>query len=212
MSVPDLLLVPLLLFGGSAMIAYFVTAHLAAKRYDVHIEPNSRVRMVGPGGVYRCNFVRKEANALVFSSPLQANSFTPIKAGDKMLVQAPDDGCLMTFRAEVARCNEETQEVFLELPQHVRKVDRRSEERDTSCGGQMTLLNGDEVSMLNLSAGGACLASERYFRPGTTVRLELPEGRDAYGWSLESTHDSGEAYLGYRTRLRFDEPLSGLSK
>ncbi|MCH7905207.1 MAG: hypothetical protein IH944_11685 [Armatimonadetes bacterium] len=210
MSVPDLLLVPLLLFGGSAMIAYFVTAHFAARRYDVDIEPNSRVRMVGPGGVYRCHFVRKHSSGLVFSSPLQADRFTRIEVGDRLLVQAPSDGYLMTFRSVVSSCDEATKELTLELPQHLRRVDRRSEPRDESFGGRTALLNGNEVSMLDLSAGGACLATDKYIRPGTTVKLELPDGGEAYGWSLNSREESGNAYLGYRTRLRFDEPLSGL--
>ena len=210
MSVPDLLLVPLLLFGGSAMIAYFLTAHLAARRYDVHIEPNARVRMVGPGGVYHCKFLRKHSSGLVFSSPLQANRFTPIEVGDKLLVQAPHDGYLMTFRSVVCSFDETTKELTLELPQHLRRVDRRSEPRDVSFGGRTASLNGREVAMLDLSAGGACLASDSYIRPGTTVKLELPDGGEAYGWSLDSTEEARSSYLRYRTRLRFDEQLSGL--
>ena len=76
----------------------------------------------------------------------------------------------------------------------------------------MASLNGLDVAMLNLSAGGACLASDAHFRPGTTIKLKLPKGREAYGWSLESLEEAGNAYLSYRIRLRFDEPLSGLQK
>ena len=201
-----------LLFGGSVLISYCVTWYIASKRHDVELEVNTAVRLVGLGGTYRCHFLRRENDRLVFSSPIQANSYVPLRPGEKLLVHAAGEDHLMAFRSVLLDRDPVTHEIFLELPHYVRRIDRRTEARSMKQTGQDALINGDIATIVDLSAAGLCLVTRKRPAPGDRVHVVLPESDlDTYGWALEATRAAFGIHAGFKVRVQFEEPLSSLA-
>jgi len=198
-------------FGFSLATAYAVHAARRNRIAPVDLEENAMVRFVGAGGVYRCHFVRSDRKGLVFSSPIQQDHYVPLRAGEMIMVQSPKDDGLMTFRTTILSRDAETHEFLLAHPQQVKHVDRRSEPRVKSFEGEKVRINGDEATMIDISAGGAKVVTEREIDPGDQVRLELPQNLgSAYGWALESTAANRGRRSARAVRVKFQVPLSGL--
>jgi hypothetical protein len=197
--------------SGSMVLSYFLTRHNRKQLAIVPLEENTRVRMVGPGGSYRCYFLRRSKKGLTFSAPLQRDRYIPVRVGESMMVQAPLADCLVTFKSTVESRDAETHEFILAWPKRVRMVDRRAENREATREGSIILVNGEPASVLNLSAGGARLVTAAKIQPGDTLSLELNQDFGmVYGWALEVLPSlSGGA--AWEVRVRFEEPLAGFT-
>lgn len=203
-------IVPLL--GGSMLISYCVTWYVSSRPHRVDLEANVPVRLLGSGGCYRCHYLRTDGKKLVFSSPLQADRYVPLRVGEKVLVQAPGNGHYLAFRSEVLRNNSERHEIFLRSPSCIRRIDRRAEYRSTGCAGEDVLLNGDTAAIVDLSANGACVLAASVPDAGERIILSLPTGNShAFGWVLDSVPAAFGRRKGHKVRIRFFEPLSGLT-
>jgi hypothetical protein len=199
-------------FTVSMVVSHLVMARSRRQVTFVPIAENTRVRMVGPGGSYRCYFVRRSKKGLVFSAPLQRDRYVPVRVGESMMVQAPVGDSLVTFRSSVESRDADSHEFVLAWPLRIRQVDRRSENRDKSVVGSIVRLNGEPASLIDLSAGGAKVMSNAVVEAGASVSVELPEQTETvYGWALESVPSSHGSAITREVRVRFEEPLSGLS-
>ncbi|ARU40466.1 hypothetical protein CCB80_04640 [Armatimonadetes bacterium Uphvl-Ar1] len=199
-------------FAVSMVVSYLVTAKNRRKVTFVPLMENARVRMVGPGGTYRCYFVKRTKKGLVFSAPLQRDRYVPVRVGESMMVQAPVADSLVTFRSSVISRDVETHEFALAHPQRMRQVDRRAEARDRTVEGSIVRVNGEPASLMDLSAGGARIVSNSDLVPGDRVTLDLPEELGSiWGWALESVPSQFGGSVTREFRVRFEEPLSGLS-
>ena len=171
------------------------------------------MRLVGPGGAYRCHFMREENELMVVSSPLQADRFVPIRVGEKLLVQVPSDDCLLSFSTTVVSRDSEKHELVIKSPATLRRIERRSEFRSERLAGEDVLFDGEVAALVDLSAAGACVVTRRRPKSGDRVRIVLPQsGLDAFGWALESSQAAFGIHSGYKVRVQFEEPLAGLSK
>lgn len=197
--------------GVSMAISFFF---IGRKRKQVKLLPlheNTSVRMIGPGGVYRCYYLRKSKDGLVFSAPLQRNVHVPLRKGEVMMVQAAVAQSVLTFRSPVIGRDADTHEFTLDYPERFRHVDRRSEPRDSSIGGTIIRINQQPATLLDISAQGARLFTRTNINPGDVVSIDLPDAHEpAYGWALESTPDSMGTNSGRTIRIRFEQPLTGL--
>lgn len=201
-----------LLFTGCLLISYGVASARRAYRPKVALPENAPARLVGVNGVYRCHYQRTTPTGLVFSAPLQQDRYVPIRPGEKLLVQVPSPDGALTFRTQVALRDAETHELVLEHPAYVRRVDRRSESRDSRCRGTMALVNGDEAVLWDLSAGGAKVLTPTAITPGESVSVKLPEGLgEAHGWALDSRTEAVDGALLKAVRIQFEQPLAGIT-
>ncbi len=200
-----------LIFGLSMGVSYVVTSWRGRHIEKVHIEPNSKVRLIGPGGAYRCYFVRSNDKGLVFTSPLHKDSFVPVRPGESLMVQVPTDDGLLTFSSTVQSRDAATHELLLAHPSAVRRTDRRAEPRDTAYRGTAVKVNGETAELVDLSAGGARIVGSGSIRPGDAIQVQLPTGLgDAEGWALECQPAAFGARQGNEVRICFDHPLAGL--
>ncbi|MBL8067341.1 MAG: PilZ domain-containing protein [Armatimonadetes bacterium] len=178
----------------------------------VPIAENCRVRMVGPGGTYRCYFIRRDKSGLVFSAPLQRDRYVPVKVGESLMVQAPLADGLITFRSQVLSRDAETHEFTLAMPERIREVDRRSEPRHPQTAGNIVRINDEPASLVDLSGGGARIVTNAPIQPGDNIYLDLPaELGTVHGWALECLPADGGSRVAREIRVRFEEPLTGLT-
>jgi hypothetical protein len=202
-----------LFFGGSLLVSYGLFSLLSARRNRLDIAEGTAVRLVGPGGAYRCHYLGRDGEDLLFTSPLQADRYVPIRVGEKLFVQVPGVDCMLSFRSTVVKRDGSSHELVLSNPDYVRRTERRSEPRLTKFAGEDALFDGEPASIVDLSAAGACLLSRRRPDPGQRVRVVLPASQlDTVGWALEASPASIGTHQGYKVRVQFTEPLSGLSK
>ena len=199
-------------FAVSMAVSYAITARNRKNLVLVPIPVTTRVRMVGPGGAYRCYFIRQTKQGLVFSAPLQRDHYVPVRIGEMVMVQAPLADCIVTFRSSILSRNAETHEFTVALPERLRHVDRRVEKRDSTLNGAIVRVNGEAGRLVDLSASGAKLIVPGDVRPGDTVTVDLPmEFGTAYGWALETLPTACGRTIHREVRVKFEEPLSGLS-
>lgn len=198
-------------FGISMGLSYAVSARNRKHIQLVPIPENTSCRVIGPGGVYRCYFLRRSKKGLVFSAPLQRDSYVPVRLGEVMMVQAPMADSIVTFRAAVCARDADTHEFTVDNPDRIRHINRRAEDRDTSLEGTIVNVNGTPAALVDLSACGAKVVVADVVRPGDSVCLDLPEDYGvAHGWALESTPTADGRRLARCVRIRFEQPLSGL--
>ncbi|MCU0317318.1 MAG: flagellar brake protein [Fimbriimonadaceae bacterium] len=191
--------------------AWVYSRFTSEKRKEVELESGSVVRLIAPGGAYRCHFTGASAKGLTFSAPLQKDHYVPLRVGDSVMIQVTKSSGLLTFRTSITSRDATTHQFTVHQPDHFREVDRRSEERDSSLKGTSLAVNGQSGTLLDLSAGGARLIARDAIKPGDSIRLELPqEMGTVYGWALEclrGTLTSGSEQV---IRVRFEQPLTGL--
>ncbi len=200
-----------LFFGGSLLVSYCVASYIAARKHRIELSEGTAVRLVGPGGAYRCHFHGFRDDNLVFSSPIQADRYVPIRCGEKVYVQAPGSGCMLSFRTVVVQRDSEAHELVLASPQYVRRNERRTEKRATTLAGEDALIDGELASIVDLSAAGACFLAKRRPCPGDRLRIVLPSSElDAEAWTLDSTPAEIGPHKGFKVRVQFTEPLAGL--
>jgi len=198
-------------FGVTVAISYGIHVVKRPRINKVDLPENATVRMVGAGGVYRCHYLRAERRGLVFSSPIQRDHYVPLRAGESLMIQVPMPESLLTFRTTILERDADQHEFLLAHPEGIKRIDRRSEVRDTTIDGQEAILNGDSATMVDLSAGGAKVITSQVVDPGDQVRLELPANLgSAYGWALESTATHRGRQSARAVRIKFQVPLSGL--
>lgn len=199
-------------FGVSMGVSYAMTMKSRRKVQLIPIPENTSCRIIGPGGVYRSYFMSRNKKGLVFSAPLQKNSYVPVRVGEILMVQAPMADSIVTFRAAVIERNTETHEYTLEIPERLRHVNRRVENRDRSMEGTVISVNGAPATLVDLSACGAKVIVGGNIEPGDTLSVDLPQDfGTAYGWALEATPVAHGRRLAKTVRVRFDTPLSGFS-
>lgn len=200
-----------IVFGVSVAVSYLFFNRRPRKVQLIPLAENTSVRMIGPGGAYRCYFLRQDHTGLIFSAPLQRDRYVPLRSGEMMMVQAATDSAVLTFRAAVVSRKADTHEFTLARPERVRHVERRAELRDTSYSGMIGRINGTSATLQNLSAGGACVVTASPVRAGDHVTLDLPMGLgEVQGWALESTATAQGRTLSRAVRIRFEVPLAGL--
>lgn len=202
-----------LVFVVSMTISYVISHPRRRRKLTlVPLPENTSVRMIGPGGVYRCHFLRQSKAGLTFSAPLQRDVYVPLRVGEIMMIQAPLNDSVVTFRAAVIGRDADTHEFTLATPERIRHVDRRVESRDTNIRGRIVALNGQSATILDLSAGGAKVLCQAHgINAGDAVRLNLPDEMGVvYGWALEAIPTADGAYRSQAVRIRFETPLDGL--
>lgn len=200
-----------LFFGGSLLVSYCVVTAVSSKKHKLSLEVGTTVRLVGPGGAYRCHYLGNRDEHMALSSPIQADRYVPIRVGERIYVQAPGKNCMVSFRTSVVARDIEAHELIVETPDFVRKSERRSENRMTRLAGEDALVEGELAMIVNLSAAGACLIMSRRPAAGDRLHVVLPSSQlDSVAWALEATPDVLDGKTGYRVRMAFEEPLAGL--
>lgn len=199
-------------FGVSMGVSYALTAKSRKKIQLVPIPENTSCRVIGPGGVYRCYFLRRDRKGLTFSAPLQKDSYVPLRVGEVLMIQAPMADSIVTFRAPVNSRDGDSHEFTVDIPERMRHVNRRSENRDRTLEGSVITVNDAPATLVDISACGAKVIVGGGIEPGDTVSLQLPQDYGtAYGWALESTPVAHGRRMAKTIRIRFEMPLSGFS-
>lgn len=195
-------------FAASMAVSYVYGRTRRKPVLLVPIAPNTRVRMVGPGGTYRCVYLGRTRERLLFGAPVQSDRYVPVRIGEAVMVQATIADSMLCFRSCVVDRQSETHQFSLAVPTRIRQVDRRSEPRTSLLDGTIVRVNGEPASICDLSAGGARILSPAPIAAGDAIRMDFPGQPEVYGWALESRDTASGSR---EVRLCFDEPFAGLN-
>ncbi|MBS1709594.1 MAG: flagellar brake domain-containing protein [Armatimonadetes bacterium] len=183
-----------------------------AKRPRLDMPAHTKARLVGPQGVYRCYYLSTEKEGLVFSAPLQRDAYVPVRVGETFMAQIPTSDGVLTFRTEVVSRDAATHQFTVAHPSHVRRIERRSELRETVFDGIEAVLNGEPAVLCDLSKSGAKFVTHCDVTAGEEVTITLPDGKGTFeGWALESIPGAWGSAIGRIVRVRFSEPFHGVN-
>jgi hypothetical protein len=200
-----------------ASVSYLV-ARLAAlgsrgRTIALPFAPDQRLKLVAPGGAYRSRFVRESREGIIVQAPLHRDSYVPLREGTEVVVQAPHQSGLVTFRSKILRRLVGSHEFVLARPGRIRNTERRSEPRLTPEGGLPADLNGRPASVINVSAGGARIVTLAAVDPGDFVSLSSGEFEGtATGFVLEAAPAVWQNLPAVEARVWFEDPFAGLTR
>jgi len=197
---------------SGAVLGTIVSMRRKSKHNVLDLPAHTKARMVGPKGVYRCYFVSSEKEGLVFSAPLQRDHYVPVQVGEPFMAQVPTSDGVLTFRTEIVSRDPVTHQFTVAHPAAVRRIERRAELRESVFDGIEAKVNDEPAVLCDLSLNGAKLVTHCDIAAGEPVRVVLPDGRGVCeGWALESVPGAWGSAVGRVVRVRFREPLGGLS-
>ncbi len=196
----------LLYFGGAILVSYCLFWYFASKQSNPSLAPNTSVKLIGAGGSYRCHYLRQDDDYLVFSNPLQADHYVPIRTGERVMVCSAAVGGFATFHSEVVERDPERHELKLALPNFVRRTERRAVDRLTTLAGEDILFDGEPAEIVDHSSKGMCVIACERPKQGEIVHVALPsQGVSATGWALDSVPASFGKKTSYKIHIQFQE-------
>ena len=142
----------------------------------------------------------------MFSNPLQADRYVPIRTGEKLMVCSAAATGFVTFRSEVIERDPERHELKMGLPHFIKKVERRGTPRLKTLAREDVLLDGEPAEIVDHSSMGmGVIANERPDR-GAVVHICLPsQDVNAFGWALEAVPAAFGKRPGFRVHVQFQE-------
>jgi hypothetical protein len=190
-----------LLYGagvGAAISISWLFLRLA-EVHRVRSEPpvGSTLRIRAASGIYRSQLERLEACYWTISAPLQRDHYVPLRVGEELVIEAATDRGALLFRGEVVERRSDPHVLVIQRPKRIHAVDRRDHRRWPHMQGAALSVEGEHASVVNLSEGGARLQTSLRVKRGERVRIDMPCGREVFGWVL--------ATEGNEHRIRFEE-------
>ena len=203
----------MILLGATLGITAFVARLIRPRAPRLpDFSPNTSVRLVGPGGAYRCHLLAIDARGIVLSAPLQRDHYVPLRVGDSLTVQIPSGDGIITFRTHILHRDPATHEYILAQPSRFRYAERRTEPRDHGVEGRRVSMNGNLSELRDISANGARIVTAENLHKGDEVEINFGRGEQPIrGWTLDSGPSVMDARPARVVRVRFEAPLSGLS-
>ncbi len=152
------------------------------------------------------------SDQVVKLDPIRATRRLPgLIPGDTVSCLVPAVGGAITFWGSVTKVDSEGR-IELSNPHEFKRVNRRSEKRDSSCHGVQALVNGGDATMVNISSTGACFRTNQELPLGDRITLRIPTSPGPIdGWVLAIEEAGAYSPAGRLIRVRFERPLAGLS-
>jgi hypothetical protein len=196
------------LFLMALATSYVLTRALALRNRRLTLQPGTILRLRCLSGMYRSTYLEDSKQGWVISAPLQRDSYVPLSVGDTMVVEAAGMTGALVFRSEIVARDPETHSFTLRRPSEVRRIERRGHKRVTKVCGALTLLEGEDAQLVDLSEVGARVATRKRLAQGERVRLDMDGREPVFGWVLEILPGSRYGYDSCEARLRFEQALS----
>ena len=121
---------------------------------------------------------------------------------EPITIETVVDGGIAVYRSTLLSRGTHPDCLIVDKPAFWHVENRREDGRIANLGHIAAKLDGDKVSLMDVSACGARIRSQAGVKSGERVKLEVTGMQDAvYGWVLDSDR-RGDRYI---LRLRFEE-------
>jgi len=189
------------IFAASFAVGFTVTRMRRRAKAPIP-KVNAVLRVMTSGAVYRAHFVGEKDGGWAFTPPLQRDAYVPLRSGEPIVLETVMDGGIMVFKTILKARHNAPPLMIAEIPSSWHVEDRRESIRIGEVGHLQTKLDGDRVSLVDVSACGARIRSQARKSVGERVKLEIVGKAEAvYGWVLEEFR-KGDRYI---LRVRFEE-------
>ncbi len=188
-------------FIGSVVVSYITFRIIKSKKLPVP-KQNAILRVSSSGSMYRSQFIGERPDGWAITSPLQRDSYVPVKEGDYIIMETVVPKGVAVYKTTILKRANNPPMIIVQKPTLWHVEDRRDAIRIEDIGHLPAKLDGDKVGLLDMSACGARIRSQARRSEGDRVKLEVngfPDG--IYGWVLDSSR-KGDRYI---LRLRFEE-------
>jgi hypothetical protein len=165
---------------------------------------NAPVRVRIGGARYASQFIGLRSGGWALTMPSGRDMLRPIVPGEPAQIEVSHARGLMVMET-IVRGNAGV--LLVDAPRKWRVEDRRCTPRNVEVGHVSARLDGDRVSLVDLSTCGAKLKSREARLPGERVKIEIGgHNRSIFGWVIGSVQQHDR----FVTRIRFEEEDRGL--
>ena len=198
-----------LVFAASFGLSYAISKLVIYLRPLPMPPDNATLRIRGEGGlIYRARFLGPNAKGWSFSVPMQRDSYVPLRVGEALTIEATAPGGLLLFRSKVIDRQTEPQQLVIDKPARVMKVERRKSPRTARVEGLTVRVDDVRGTLVDLSSRGACFESPRLHEKGERIRLQFPFSNEpVFGWLLDVQPKGRGAIDGSLCRVVFEEAI-----
>lgn len=188
---------------GASMLSYLIIKAVRQKRTPVP-KQSAMLRVTNGATMFRSQFLGVRPDGWSISTPIQRNTWIPLKPGDLLTIETIHNRGIAIYRTTLKYVSKNPSMIVVEVPSIWQADDRRDEERITTLGHLESKLDGHRVGILDISTCGARLNSQEAFPNGQRVRLDVVGLEEPIsGWVLASDR-RGDRFV---VRLRFEEIL-----
>lgn len=216
-GLPDwarMFLAMLLLFGGALAFAFFLgKAIMGWRGSPPALEPGSILHLRAATGIYRTRLQRAAQRGWIIDAPLHQNQFVPLRPGEAIYVDAPVQDGVLRFKSVIEAREADPHRFLITVPRYVQHVERREEVRDQTLAGTPATVRGHAAEIIDISRGGAALATKAMLYAGDAVRVAVPAlevEADAYVLAVWPGMFGGR--VGSHIRVCFEQPLTFAKK
>jgi|SRR5579862_4158664 len=184
-------------FAAALTVSWLSLRLALVQRKRMEPSPGAILRIRGAAGVYRSQVLSLSDSEWTISAPLQRDAFLALGMGESVVAEAAFPCGVLVFRSKVISIDARGHSVVLQPPNRIHRLDRRQCKRWPEMAGQGIEIEGQSGQILDLSEGGARIATAYRPNKGERVRLDMPWGEVVYAWVL--SREGSEA------RVRFEE-------
>jgi len=162
--------------------------------------------------MYRAHFIGELKDGWAFTPPLQRDGLIPMKVGEPITIETVVDGGIAIYRSTLISRGTHPDCMIVDKPAFWHVENRREDGRIANLGHIAAKLDGDKVSLMDVSACGARIRSQAERSKGDRVRLEIAGMAKPITGYVMDTDRKGDRFF---VRMRFEEmtdlaPLLGV--
>ncbi|MFW5697677.1 MAG: flagellar brake protein, partial [Fimbriimonadaceae bacterium] len=194
-----------------AAVAYVATVAQTRRVRLSPLKPGNMVRLQGPDGRYRSEYLGAHRRHLEFKAPMRQDSYVPLRPGDSYLVFVPREGAMFTFRTTILERSAADHRLKTSLPIRLHRLERRTGRRHPVPSETWVTLNGKKARLLDLSRQGAHLLYPGQLKAGDKASFHgsPPPLGEVDAWVVESDPTVVCGAPGRSLRVMFQRPLAG---
>jgi hypothetical protein len=198
-------------FGAAALLGYAVVRVFGRKRVPIP-KQNAILRISSLSSMYRAHFIGELKDGWAFTPPLQRDGLIPIKIGEPITIETVVDGGIAVYRSTLLSRGTHPDCLIVDKPAFWHVENRREDSRIANLGHLSAKLDGDKVSLMDVSACGARIRSQAERSKGDRVHLEIAGMNEPISGYVVDTDRRGDRFF---VRMRFEEatdlaPLLGV--
>lgn len=198
-------------FGAAALLGYGAVRVFGRKHLPVP-KHNAILRISSLSSMYRAHFIGEVKEGWAFTPPLQRDELIPIKMGEPITMETVVDGGIAVYRTTLRSRGTHPDCLIVDRPAFWHVENRREDGRIANLGHISAKLDGDKVSLMDVSACGARIRSQAERAKGERVHLEIAGMAEPISGYVMDTDRKGDRFF---VRMRFEEmtdlaPLLGV--
>ena len=181
-----------LLFALSYALAFMFTQLQKRRQPSLVPSENDKMKFKSSDGMFRCRFIREDAEGWQFSAPMQRDHYVPLSVGTVVVCEVVTSEGILHFESTVINRRLDPARIVIKKPENPSLVERRNRIRVTDMAEMDLSISGKKGKLLDRSSGGIRIALTGSLDEGATVEVKFPNGEMKSARVVASERSLGE--------------------